>query len=360
MRDVILHVGHGKTGTSAIQCWLAQNKRAVAAAGMVYPDHPSLSRAERCGVTSGNICGDVGALLGQLEEEDLKWPADRAILFSNELLFWKLEEIIEASVDLRSRYNFKVVLFIRNPLEMANSAYHQRVKRGGETGSFEDYLQQEGHLLHAEKCHRLLLKNNIETRLINYSARSADVVGAFIDALDLDKDGSLGSVEKSMPIRVNRSLSLTELELVKQLNKLSGRKSGSDFSDWLVELAPDIESYRFTAEGELLNRFRERFSASVGYFNLFLPETEQLDHGSAPCIRRNDLHEIDQRQMEAIAAAVGAILRDRDSLAAERDAIHRELKRIVRHPWKNFGQFFKGRLQRRPYVIGGQIAPVGE
>ncbi|SDI92010.1 hypothetical protein [Aliiruegeria lutimaris] len=352
MRDVILHVGHGKTGTSAIQSWLAQNKRAVAAAGIVYPDHPSLSRARRCGVTSGNIRDDVGALVERLEAEDLKWPTDRAILFSNELLFWKLEEIIEAYAHLRSRYNFKVVLFIRNPLEMANSAYHQRVKRGGETGSFEDHLQQEAHLLHAEHCHRLLSKTDIETRLINYSARSSEVVGAFIDALELEKGGTLGHVEKSMPIRVNRSLSYFELELVKQLNKLSGRQSGWDFSDCLVELAPDIESYRFTAEGELLNRFQERFSASVDYFNGFLPAEDRLALESAPCDRQNGPQEIDARQLEAIAVAVGSILEDRE-------AVRRELKRVVRHPWKNFGRFFRRRWQRKP-VYGNWLAPAVE
>lgn len=54
-RLIYLHIGHGKTGTSAFQSYLAIAKNQIAPEGYYYHAHPSLSKARKLGVTSGNL-----------------------------------------------------------------------------------------------------------------------------------------------------------------------------------------------------------------------------------------------------------------------------------------------------------------
>ena len=54
MSKLILHIGHRKTGSSAIQSWLAVNGASLGGAGFAYPEHASFSEAQKGRVTQGN------------------------------------------------------------------------------------------------------------------------------------------------------------------------------------------------------------------------------------------------------------------------------------------------------------------
>ncbi len=54
-KPVILHVGHGKTGSSALQSSLVLSSEALAKAGIFYPPSLSDARAMKGEVSSGNV-----------------------------------------------------------------------------------------------------------------------------------------------------------------------------------------------------------------------------------------------------------------------------------------------------------------
>ena len=45
--DIVLHIGSGKTGTTSIQRFLAQNRARLAELGLLYPQTPGRSRHYR-------------------------------------------------------------------------------------------------------------------------------------------------------------------------------------------------------------------------------------------------------------------------------------------------------------------------
>ena len=54
MNKLILHVGHGKTGSSYIQSFLALNKNMLKNNGFIYPEPNDIQKAIIGHVTSGN------------------------------------------------------------------------------------------------------------------------------------------------------------------------------------------------------------------------------------------------------------------------------------------------------------------
>jgi hypothetical protein len=63
---IVLHIGQGKTGTSALPSALARNHELLKSAGVLYPDHPSAAQARAGHVMSGKLAewraaGDAGA-----------------------------------------------------------------------------------------------------------------------------------------------------------------------------------------------------------------------------------------------------------------------------------------------------------
>ncbi len=57
-KNLYLHIGHGKTGSSSLQTFLALNKDNLKEYGIFYPEHVSFSNAEKGFITSGNLTLD--------------------------------------------------------------------------------------------------------------------------------------------------------------------------------------------------------------------------------------------------------------------------------------------------------------
>ena len=108
MSNIILHIGHGKTGTSYIQSILASNIDFLSDAGIRYPENASISQAVLGKITSGN--GDLIFKEGFAEEG--------TTLLSNENLFHQLsnDECLAKYV-LSKCDDLHVVLFTRNVFE---------------------------------------------------------------------------------------------------------------------------------------------------------------------------------------------------------------------------------------------------
>lgn len=134
---VLLHVGHGKTGSSFLQAALANSPEALAAHGLGYPIDPEVAEnARRGGISSGNMAPSARALQSALEQ-GWEGPQD-TLLISSESFFYKmrLKGFPEKLRQLLPDAEVQVLLYVRDPLEHAVSKYQQGVKRGG----FEAFL----------------------------------------------------------------------------------------------------------------------------------------------------------------------------------------------------------------------------
>ncbi|MDC8833023.1 hypothetical protein [Alteromonas gilva] len=136
-KRVIIHLGPPKTGTSAIQSWLNGNVDALRRDGIYYPAHG----ADANGVSSGNFERVVG-----YDAQEHKFYFDKVktkalieefnatechtLLLSSEHFYYYL--IWFFSLLSTAKY----VFYIRHPLAITESSFHQEVKRHSRTKDF--------------------------------------------------------------------------------------------------------------------------------------------------------------------------------------------------------------------------------
>ncbi|MDP5031852.1 glycosyltransferase family 2 protein [Paraglaciecola sp.] len=148
-KDIYIHVGPPKTGSSAIQYWLQQNNRFLAKNNIFYPIHNTSTN----GVSSGNlrVIYDVsadGTLVLNMKKiwkllNDFETGPYTILLLSSEFFSNKLHELKEC-------FNSpKFIFYIRNPVEVRESNYNQAVKRHGQTDILKP--SDSTHLPHLEK-----------------------------------------------------------------------------------------------------------------------------------------------------------------------------------------------------------------
>ncbi|QLC22506.1 hypothetical protein HFP51_10125 [Parasphingopyxis sp. CP4] len=234
MRHLLLHVGHGKTGSSYLQSSLALSQEGLDEIGLCYPFHRSFDAARRGFVTSGNR-EILWSAIETSDPEALFGPHDTALI-SGEQLHRELlprKDAFFAFVNNAQITKVSLLLFIRDPVEDACSGYQQAVKRGGYTGTIEDFFSQyERPKTVSDFLEAFTDKPATATTVRNYS-RSSDVLG--------DLETFLGNVALTMPPidRINRRLTPAELAIQSSFNKHLG-PSGNLVADKLCTELPDV------------------------------------------------------------------------------------------------------------------------
>lgn len=268
--ELILHVGHSKTGSSALQSSFALSTDALLKAGIYYPDGRNTAAARLGRITSGNL--DPLKLSASYHAGVKKAPQARAILMSNEAAFTAylrdaspLEEAVHAQIPIR------VIIFIRDPIEWAVSSYMQTVKRHGSVADFEAFLSKNKFLARVELFFKLCDDLAVPILIRNYS-RCRDTLLTETERLLCVPAGTLVPPPVS---QVNRSMTRAELHILKSINQEFGLEAGYAVADALCEKLPDI-----AAEPPLLSRaaFRDYVTKAEPFrrrLNERLPENDR-------------------------------------------------------------------------------------
>lgn len=131
-RQIWLHVGPPKTGTSAIQKYLVSHRDVLAQQGLYYPAHELGPN----GISSGHLhsvlsqAGDgwqvdqhkINALLAEFDASGCE-----QLVLSSEFFFHHIEALVSCLPGVQ------VLAYIRCPIETFESSYNQGVKRHGQT-----------------------------------------------------------------------------------------------------------------------------------------------------------------------------------------------------------------------------------
>lgn len=136
MLRIVIHVGPPKSGTSAVQKWLTENRERLIVQGFYYPEHG----VDKNGISSGNLF----ALFESLPNGNLEFSNKKLALLEKNADFKKCHTVI-----LSSEFFFQHIVllaeklpeatflaYIRFPLEVVESSYNQGVKRHGHTQAF--------------------------------------------------------------------------------------------------------------------------------------------------------------------------------------------------------------------------------
>lgn len=138
---IAAHVGHGKTGSSYIQSSLALSTVSLAENSIRYPVSDSLiSRAKKGLMTSGNVSPNRDWAKELADFASLNQLSGTALV-SNEGLFRTLFPRGLRQIEVSfPNIEIEVLLFTRDPLSMAGSAYQEFVKQAKTDMSFSSFL----------------------------------------------------------------------------------------------------------------------------------------------------------------------------------------------------------------------------
>lgn len=160
-KKLILHIGHYKTGTTALQVFFSQNGRFLRNQGIEYPDlwvhngkHSAFafSILKAAGVT-GPLMFDYAdettprQMWGMLLDHVRRSPQDAVLISSEELMrlgqFPKAVEILGQVLAERGDIALQVVAYLRDPKAHVQSWYNQLIKMSVPVSDMETALGGE-------------------------------------------------------------------------------------------------------------------------------------------------------------------------------------------------------------------------
>jgi hypothetical protein len=209
MKRIFLHAGEPKTGTSAIQLFLHENREALEQFGYLVP---------KAGMSpSGNYAGLIEAILGQpvppkyahcveaFRQEVNAHPADTVIVSAESLDYrFRIDEERDWILSFLRELGLAttVVIFIRPYAEALSSAYSEQIKSFLYDVTLRDFVIRRRRYFHLLKLAQL---REIQTIFRPYTAevRRAGVVREFLRVIGLPED----ALERLGPERrVNESV----------------------------------------------------------------------------------------------------------------------------------------------------------
>ena len=279
---LFLHIGHGKTGTSAIQSALAIASEDLAKRGINYPIQQSLrDRASRLEITSGNWePTSEASLTNQLLEIAKSNYKNSKIILSSESLFWLVPELIQNKSTWETHIDLHIILAVREIEEMLSSEYQQRVKRHGDAMPLEQFLRARhfvsSHHAKAAEVIELIAQSSITNTIINYSEHKRDIsqlIFKLIGAEDLYPTSQMAGAI------INRSMSRKELEILITINALYFSRFpwiSARISDALIKNQPKLEAQQCKIAKQQLQKVYETNDPYLQTINAFLDSKEQL------------------------------------------------------------------------------------
>jgi hypothetical protein len=302
-----LHIGHGKTGTSAIQSFCALNRELLAEAGFDYPAHRSDPLAVAGSVTSGNI---------RITDD---WPAViRAacagtacgnVVFSNEGLFSAMEEDLAPVRALASEHDLRLLLYVRDPVEHFVSSYGQSVKRAGYTGDIRSFIDVYQVPRRVDAFCTACAAAGLDLTVRNYSRERRELLPGFLMFLAGDRAADLWARATPLPRgTVNRSLTAAEHELQRAFNRVLGCASAAFVADPLVEHLPELPVDPEGLDDATLAALIAHLEPAVAAANRHLEPAHRLviDPGQARRADPSAGHTFTADQLRVLAESVGA------------------------------------------------------
>lgn len=347
-RRLVLHLGMGKTGSSALQVAFARNRAQLERIGVDYLKHVSDAGASEGRTTSGNgsslipaLCAFDGNAPLSLERARTEFHAfaERVaasscptVLLSCEQLYASAYSHFDALIEAvqAAGVRFETVVYVRDLAPFYMSLYSQHVKRSLYAGSLLQFITDGDELdLRAGRFQPRLtyLRQAVGSdrlTVLHYDSEKPELFPRFVQRLfahRLDAGWSLP------PPDVNRSLTRHEIALMIYANRLlTSRDQGKLVSDVLLELPPLSGAAAEITEAEIM-LLEEKFADQVAWINREFFDAPRLSvrgpYGAVPlegeCTRLSAEEEL---LLECLARVVLSIDRDRDEERALIDRQH--------------------------------------
>jgi hypothetical protein len=138
--DLIIHIGAPKTGSSALQKFLLENRKILENEGYFYPVHG----LDKNGISGGHSILAIALLENRIEDAKeiyINWEnearANKKILFLSSESFFNLSDKLKNIIDDK---RVLIISYQRDIVEYLVSVHNQLIKRHFSTVRFEEYI----------------------------------------------------------------------------------------------------------------------------------------------------------------------------------------------------------------------------
>ncbi len=239
MNKLYLHIGMGKTGTSAIQYFLYENRELLQSQNILYPVTDGYFIDKSNEVTSGNASDIINHILNE-EYDDIFEYLDELlkqsnVLISSELLVYYFGKNIELFYDIVEQFNATVILYVRKQDEFYNSLVNQWTKLKNLTDT--DCLKE----VHENYFYIMKIINNINSDKLlvrpyeKLQFKNENLIDDFLECLGLNLNSEFEDKYVVSTKKINNSLSPIAYKLKQEYNFKFKDVTNKEFINVLIE-----------------------------------------------------------------------------------------------------------------------------
>lgn len=283
MNRFFLHIGAGKTGTSALQSHFVINRDLLLEHNCYYPVANNDAQAQNLETTSGNAVELANLLrsdsvdkskIHKLITQYIKEAEGKDILLSSEALEMCETEnatILREAVE-KGKYKIIIVYYVRAIGDHLVSSYHQLLKRHKYVKSFESVLQTKNNRFLAviDKSVSVFGKDAVWVK--NYDKVKKDIFIDFLqDILNIRESHSFVVKNK----KVNRSLTSFEVSFMRAINQhLENSHQSAFISNTLIKVNSQA-NYNMSLSKKAYNMICGLYEEDTQQLNSYLKNEEQ-------------------------------------------------------------------------------------
>ena len=250
MRQLVLHLGPQKTGTTSLQAWLELNRERLRAQGMYYPDVFLQSFPPRISLSiigdkaiqvrvprdaqhllawtlGGQVCSPTADVVWDQLLRELGDIDASTIVISSEHFIRLEEQAIKFVRDAFRNFRVTIIYYLRNPAQRIASGYAQFIKGwAGGTGSFGEFAAEHYAEVYRDETKLLTWKTTfsqnaeLKVRLFDRIITSPGLISDFADAIGANLAELLHPAKIG---RMNTSPGKEALASLRLLNQLENR-----------------------------------------------------------------------------------------------------------------------------------------
>jgi len=282
-KKLYVHIGMPKTGSSAIQALLVLNPQLLANHGISYPWQTEFGQEFQ---TSAGNASHLHQWIVQSEHEQferaLKEIESEKIILSSEVLFQSARLAPQLFAQFFSRYDLKIICYIRRIDDLLESCINQLVKADGWTDYSDlsiiindhDYASTLTKLADFIPLGNIMVRPYAKNRFLGGS-----IYRDFLNCIGF----GIADVSVTLPGRhVNPSLNRDAFEFRRALNSIRGLNSDGDLKNkingllaqYSVELVDSKKNILTSSERvKVLEQYSERMA---NFTKLFFPDQVEL------------------------------------------------------------------------------------
>jgi hypothetical protein len=353
---LVVHIGHAKTGSSAIQSFLALNVELLQEFGVLYPAPYNMNLAARGEVSIGNFKNFNEAT-----------PSSQRELYSSEFFYRQILQDSDFLHRLRELDpHATLICFTRNQFDHMLSSWGQCLKRDGETRTLEEFAANNILYTSVLACAKKIEASGLNLILLNYGNHRNNLESRFMDCVLGDASAEFMCRARRITHPVNRSLTPAECEIQRQYNRVFGKWAGQMISEPLLRHHPEIPSSPPRLPRKVLEKVADRNRDAGRELNRRLPPEEALDLDVPGTWVRDREHTdpliLSNTQIEILVEHTSRYIRPGNPRRVVRQDIQNPEKMalnlkegldlIVPCKWKRFQRAARGLRARLPFVRG--------